>query len=244
MVEERRSIYCLDVETFIDWNGDGIGDFPGLTERIDYLAELGVSCLWLMPFQPTPDRDDGYDITDFYGVDPRLGSLGDFVTLITAAEDLGIGSRAGYYDAAGALRDLVQNHMLQLLTLVCMEPPTTFEANKVRDEKVKVLQAIEPPTPERGGGDDGPRPLHGGRGGRRARRRATSRRRASRRTRTPRPTRPCGSRSTTGAGPACRSSCAPASGSRARSPRSRSSSSRCRTWRSSPRARSACSPTS
>jgi glucose-6-phosphate 1-dehydrogenase len=67
---------------------------------------------------------------------------------ITAAEDIGIGSRAGYYDAAGALRDLVQNHMLQLLTLVCMEPPTTFEANKVRDEKVKVLQAIEPPTTE------------------------------------------------------------------------------------------------
>jgi glucose-6-phosphate 1-dehydrogenase len=67
---------------------------------------------------------------------------------ITAAEDIGIGSRAGYYDASGALRDLVQNHMLQLLTLVCMEPPTTFEANKVRDEKVKVLQAIEPPTPD------------------------------------------------------------------------------------------------
>jgi glucose-6-phosphate 1-dehydrogenase len=67
---------------------------------------------------------------------------------ITAAEDLGIGSRAGYYDGAGALRDLVENHMLQLLTLVCMEPPASFEANKVRDEKVKVLQAITPPTPE------------------------------------------------------------------------------------------------
>jgi glucose-6-phosphate 1-dehydrogenase len=67
---------------------------------------------------------------------------------ITAAEDIGIGTRAGYYDASGALRDLVQNHMLQLLTLVCMEPPASFEANKVRDEKVKVLQAIEPPTPE------------------------------------------------------------------------------------------------
>jgi glucose-6-phosphate 1-dehydrogenase len=67
---------------------------------------------------------------------------------ITAAEDIGIGTRAGYYDQAGALRDLVQNHMLQLLTLVCMEPPASFEANKVRDEKVKVLQAIEPPTPQ------------------------------------------------------------------------------------------------
>jgi glucose-6-phosphate 1-dehydrogenase len=67
---------------------------------------------------------------------------------ITAAEDIGIGTRAGYYDASGALRDLVQNHMLQLLTLVCMEPPTSFEAKMVRDEKVKVLQAIEPPTVE------------------------------------------------------------------------------------------------
>src|SRR3954466_5780612 len=67
---------------------------------------------------------------------------------ITAAEDIGIGTRAGYYDQAGALRDLVQNHMLQLLTLVCMEPPATFEADKVRDEKVKVLHSITPPTPE------------------------------------------------------------------------------------------------
>jgi len=66
---------------------------------------------------------------------------------ITAAEDLGIGTRAGYYDQAGALRDLVQNHMLQLVALTCMEPPATFEANKVRDEKVKVLTAITPPDP-------------------------------------------------------------------------------------------------
>jgi glucose-6-phosphate 1-dehydrogenase len=67
---------------------------------------------------------------------------------ITAAEDIGIGSRAGYYDSSGALRDLVQNHMLQLLTLLCMEPPSSFDADKVRDEKVKVLDAIRPPTPE------------------------------------------------------------------------------------------------
>ncbi len=63
---------------------------------------------------------------------------------ITAAEDLGIGTRAGYYDGAGALRDLVQNHMLQLLCMTCMEPPVSFGAEKVRDEKVKVLQAITP----------------------------------------------------------------------------------------------------
>ncbi len=66
---------------------------------------------------------------------------------ITAAEDIGIGSRAGYYDSSGALRDLVQNHMLQLLTLICMEPPVSFSADEVRDEKVKVLHAIHPPKP-------------------------------------------------------------------------------------------------
>ena len=66
---------------------------------------------------------------------------------ITGAEDIGIGTRAGYYDQAGALRDLVQNHMLQLVALTCMEPPASFEADKVRDEKVKVLTAITPPDP-------------------------------------------------------------------------------------------------
>jgi glucose-6-phosphate 1-dehydrogenase len=68
---------------------------------------------------------------------------------ITAAEDIGIGTRAGYYDESGALRDLVQNHMLQLLTLLCMEPPVTFSADDVRDEKVKVLHAIDAPDPDR-----------------------------------------------------------------------------------------------
>jgi glucose-6-phosphate 1-dehydrogenase len=65
---------------------------------------------------------------------------------ITAAEDIGVGTRADYYDKSGALRDLVQNHMLQLLTLLCMEPPVTFSADDVRDEKVKVLHAIHPPS--------------------------------------------------------------------------------------------------
>jgi glucose-6-phosphate 1-dehydrogenase len=67
---------------------------------------------------------------------------------ITAAEDIGIGSRAGYYEGAGALRDLVQNHMMQLLALLAMEPPASFEANRLRDEKLKVLEAIVPPTVE------------------------------------------------------------------------------------------------
>jgi trehalose synthase len=93
-------VYCLDIETFLDWNGDGIGDIRGLANRIDYLAELGVTCLWLMPFYPTPERDDGYDITDFYGVDSRLGNHGDLVELIRTARDRGI----------RVIADLVVNH--------------------------------------------------------------------------------------------------------------------------------------
>ena len=82
-------VYCLDVETYMDSNGDGVGDFRGLTERIDYLAGLGVTCIWLMPFYPSPNRDDGYDITDFYNVDPRLGTLGDFVESSTQPANVG-----------------------------------------------------------------------------------------------------------------------------------------------------------
>ena len=66
-------VYCLDVETFDDADGDGCGDFAGLTERIDHLRDLGATCLWLMPFYPTPNRDDGYDITDYLAVDPPAG---------------------------------------------------------------------------------------------------------------------------------------------------------------------------
>ena len=93
-------IYCLDVQTFKDGNGDGCGDFPGLTQQIDYLSQLGVTCLWLMPFFPSPDRDDGYDIVDFYNVDPRLGTLGEFVEFVRTARDRGI----------RVIADLVVNH--------------------------------------------------------------------------------------------------------------------------------------
>jgi trehalose synthase len=93
-------VYCLDVETYMDWDGDGCGDFVGLAQRIDHLADLGVTCLWLMPFYPTGGRDDGYDITDFYGVDPRLGTHGDFVEIIRTAKDRGM----------RVIVDLVVNH--------------------------------------------------------------------------------------------------------------------------------------
>jgi len=97
---KQAVIYCLDVETFQDSNDDGIGDLIGLTRRLDYLARLGITCLWLNPVHPSPNRDDGYDVSDFYGVDPRLGSLGDFVELVHQAGNRGI----------RVIIDLVVNH--------------------------------------------------------------------------------------------------------------------------------------
>jgi maltose alpha-D-glucosyltransferase/alpha-amylase len=97
---QKAVVYCLDVETFQDSDGDGVGDLPGLVSRLDYLARLGVTCLWLSPVHPTPGRDDGYDVADFYGIDPRLGSLGDFAELLDAADERGM----------RVMLDLVVNH--------------------------------------------------------------------------------------------------------------------------------------
>jgi maltose alpha-D-glucosyltransferase/alpha-amylase len=93
-------VYCLSVGTYMDANGDGIGDFAGLMRRLDYLHGLGVTAIWLMPFQPSPGKDDGYDISDYYGVNPAFGTLGDFVEFTHAAKQRGI----------RVLIDLVVNH--------------------------------------------------------------------------------------------------------------------------------------
>ncbi|MFL5334223.1 MAG: alpha-amylase family glycosyl hydrolase, partial [Geminicoccaceae bacterium] len=109
-------VYCLDVETYADGNGDGCGDFRGLIQQIDHLHMLGVTCIWLMPFYPSPDRDDGYDISDYYGVDPRLGTLGEFVEFVRTARDRGI----------RVIADLVVNHTSD-------EHPWFVEARSSRD---------------------------------------------------------------------------------------------------------------
>jgi maltose alpha-D-glucosyltransferase/alpha-amylase len=93
-------IYCLSVGTYMDANGDGIGDFQGLVRRLDYLHGLGVTAIWLMPFQTSPHRDDGYDVSDYYSVDRRYGTLGDFVEFTHGAKQRGI----------RVLIDLVVNH--------------------------------------------------------------------------------------------------------------------------------------
>jgi maltose alpha-D-glucosyltransferase/alpha-amylase len=93
-------IYCLDVEKYQDANGDGVGDFEGLSRRLDYLSGLGVTCVWLQPFYPSPNRDNGYDVTDYYGVNEKHGSLGDFVNFVQHADAVGI----------RVIVDLVANH--------------------------------------------------------------------------------------------------------------------------------------
>jgi maltose alpha-D-glucosyltransferase / alpha-amylase len=93
-------IYCLSVNTYMDANGDGIGDFRGLMNRLDYLQGLGVTAIWLMPFQVSPLSDDGYDVADYYSVDPRYGTLGDFVEFAHGCKQRGI----------RVLIDLVVNH--------------------------------------------------------------------------------------------------------------------------------------
>ncbi len=93
-------IYSLALEGFLDADGDGIGDFHGAMRRLDYLQGLGITAVWLAPFQPSPHRDHGYDIADYYGVDPRYGSLGDMVEFVNACRQRGL----------RVMMDLVVNH--------------------------------------------------------------------------------------------------------------------------------------
>jgi maltose alpha-D-glucosyltransferase/alpha-amylase len=83
-------IYQIHVRTFSDANGDGVGDFPGLAQRLDYVQELGVNAIWLMPFFPSPLRDDGYDIAEYKSVHPSYGTLEDFKNFLAIAHERGI----------------------------------------------------------------------------------------------------------------------------------------------------------
>jgi maltose alpha-D-glucosyltransferase / alpha-amylase len=113
-------IYGLDVKSFKDSNGDGIGDFQGLISKLDYLDALGINCLWLLPFYPSPKHDDGYDVADYYGIDADLGNLGDFVEFIHAAQSRGM----------KIITDLVVNH-------TSIEHPWFLDAKSSRDSRYR-----------------------------------------------------------------------------------------------------------
>ena len=129
-------IYCLDVETFLDADGDGCGDLPGLCERVDYLTGLGIGCMWLMPFMPSCQRDDGYDITDFYGVDPRLGTHGDLLDVVRTAREGGM----------RMIADLVVNHTSD-------QHPWFREARRGRESRFHDFYVWRDEKPEEKPGD-------------------------------------------------------------------------------------------
>lgn len=113
-------IYNLEVGVFKDSDGDGRGDFNGLIGKLDYLSALGVDAIWLAPFQPSPGQDDGYDVADFYGVDEKLGTSGDFAEFIYQANKRGI----------KVIMDLVINH-------TSTQHPWFQQARKSRDSKYR-----------------------------------------------------------------------------------------------------------
>ena len=97
---QDKVVYQIYPKSFYDANGDGLGDLPGITAKLDYLKDLGVDYLWLTPFFPSPQRDNGYDVADYRAVDPRFGTMADLETLIREAERRGI----------GLMLDMVFNH--------------------------------------------------------------------------------------------------------------------------------------
>ena len=95
-----KVVYQIYPKSFMDSNGDGFGDLKGVTAKLDYLADLGVDYLWLTPFFPSPQRDNGYDVADYRAVDPRYGTMEDLEKLIREADRRGI----------GLMLDMVFNH--------------------------------------------------------------------------------------------------------------------------------------
>ena len=83
-------VYQIYPRSFADSDGDGVGDFKGVTAKLDYVKELGVNTIWLMPFYPSPLRDDGYDISEYENVNPQYGTIEDFKEMLDAAHQRGL----------------------------------------------------------------------------------------------------------------------------------------------------------
>jgi maltose alpha-D-glucosyltransferase/alpha-amylase len=116
--------YEVFVRAFADGNGDGIGDLPGLTTKLDYLQDLGVDCVWLLPIYPSPLRDDGYDVADFYRIHPDYGTVEDFRTLVDEAHRRGL----------HVIADLIPNHTSdQISWFQASRDPSHPEHEKYRD---------------------------------------------------------------------------------------------------------------
>ena len=113
---EEAVFYQIYPRSFMDSNGDGIGDLPGIMEKLDYFVELGIDALWISPFFPSPMRDFGYDVADYRGIDPIFGDAGDFAALMREAKKRGI----------RIVLDLVANHSSD-------EHPWFIEARASRD---------------------------------------------------------------------------------------------------------------
>jgi maltose alpha-D-glucosyltransferase / alpha-amylase len=113
-------IYELDVKVFCDSSGNGTGDLQGVISKLDYIDSLGFNCIWLLPFYPSPKKDNGYDVKDYYGVDPELGDLGDFVQLVDECRQRGI----------RIITDLVVNH-------TSIEHPWFIDSQTSRDSKYR-----------------------------------------------------------------------------------------------------------
>jgi len=123
-------IYQIYPRSFADSNGDGIGDLPGITSRLDYLADLGIDAIWLSPFYPSPQADFGYDVSDYKNVDPLFGTLADFDTLVAEAHRRGI----------RVVVDLVLNHTSD-------QHPWFIESRSSRENPKRDWYIWRPPTP-------------------------------------------------------------------------------------------------
>ena len=135
------------MKSFCGSKDDGIGDFPGLTEKLPYLQSLGVTAVWLLPFYPSPQRDDGYDISDYYGINPDYGDMGEFKDFLKEAHRLGI----------RVITELVINHTSDQhpwFRRARLAPPGSAARNyyvwsdtpeKYRDARI-IFKDFEPPT--------------------------------------------------------------------------------------------------